>query len=192
MEIIHWKEIETPEGLRPVLFFNPTLSFLTYLNNYGYHNIPVRVVDSIFYDGLYVTDVEVTTQMPGERQYYSIVLNRDFTLMPVQKGTLILSENTQHQHNNTNKQYQHNETDAQQHNKNVQHPHNMKSGYEHTPQYDPILTEHNDDTTNTNNYYPTTTPTKTCTNKSLDLWQIFLIILALIIIMVCCFYPFLI
>ena len=223
MEILHWKEIETPEGLRPVLFFSPTLSFLTYLNNYGHSNIPVRIAESTFYDGVYVTDVEVTTQTPCQKQYHSIVLNRDFTLMPVQNGTVELAKLPHHDdrqrdyesvklpHDDNNDRGPDHESvtrphiDGRRFHEFVKRPHihGRRDRHPSPPPYrdgDVLLTQHTDttvpnDTYGADVYTDTLPPTtqKICPKESsLQLWQIFLIILSIIIILICCFYPFLV
>lgn len=99
MEIVNWKEITTPDNLlRPVVFFIPSLEFLTHINNRGMLNIPIQIAGTNFYDGTYVVNIDRKTDMIQCFHYtttprpliLTAVLDRDFTVIPPNKGTVTL------------------------------------------------------------------------------------------------------
>jgi hypothetical protein len=94
MNILQWKEIKNGDTLYPIFFFQPNLSFLTYVRSYGFRNIPISIMHTHEYDGHYMVDIEVTTST-GCRQRnrtYSAVLPRNFTVIPPKNGQVSILE----------------------------------------------------------------------------------------------------
>ena len=95
MKISAWKEINTPDGLRPVIFFNPSIEFLVFVRNNGFLNIPIKIHDSFFYDGVYMVNISKVTNVnfcSSSSPMYSCVLGRDFTFMPPNLGTVEIAK----------------------------------------------------------------------------------------------------
>jgi hypothetical protein len=95
MKISAWKEINTPDGLRPVIFFNPSLDFLAFVRNNGVLNIPIKIHGSFFYDGVYMVNINKVTNVnfcSSSSPMYSCVLGRDFTFIPPNLGTVEIAQ----------------------------------------------------------------------------------------------------
>lgn len=206
IKILQWKELYTPNGLRPVLFFDPTLSFMTYTNSYGYRNVPIKIEGSHFYDGIYFTDIEVTAQIPCEKQYFSTVLNRDFTIIPPNNGFVSLKKPDHDKSTDFDLESLIVENQLLQSQNESLHNDLLNI----TSSHNELLSNNNESLSNNDSDYKlskyyasneqvkkidqlsTSKPPKNCIAKgSLELWQIFIILIAIIIIMICCFYSFL-
>lgn len=147
--------------LQPVVFFQPSLEFLTYLHNYGYLNIPIRVSDSDFYDGVYIVNIDTRTDLVHCFDYstpralvLSAVLNRDFTVMPPNRGKVDLFQPP------TAESY-----------------HSVPEDYDDSEVKEYMTTI-------------AATPTTTATPRpcmSLQLWQVITILILILAIMVSCF-----
>lgn len=98
MDILYWREITNFDNiLRPVIFFQPSLDFLTFLKNHGRLNVPIQISGTDFYDGTYIVNIDTRTDLVQCFQYnkpqvlvLSAVLDRDFTVIPPNKGNINL------------------------------------------------------------------------------------------------------
>lgn len=159
MDILHWKEITMPDNhLQPVVFFQPSLEFLTYLRNYGHLNIPLRISGTDFYDGIYVVNIDTKTDLVPCFHYLtprvlvlSAVLDRDFTVIPPNRGKVELHQPSE----------------------------------ERTAPSDPPVSSEMREGMTTPTLTPTPTPTPT--TSSLQLWHIITILLIILAIMFSCF-----
>lgn len=188
MRIETWKEILTPVGLRPIIFFRPSIDFMTYCKNNHYSNIPIMIqgTDGV-YDGIYYVSIDIKTDKIscGSRipLQYAAVLNRDFTILPSQKGYVLMAFKNDTYNSvqspidkNSQKDIKVQKTDDFLFSPvpNSQKPENFSSSE---------IGIQDSDNFNT----PTPTSMQNCTTNSLNLWQIILMIIILILILVACF-----
>jgi hypothetical protein len=170
MNISAWKEINTPDGLRPVIFFKPSLDFLVFVRNNGFLNIPIQIDGSFFYDGVYMVNISKVTNVnfcSSSSPMYSCVLERDFTLLPPSLGTVkvanILKEDL--------------ETPPPEPD---QPPSPPRAVIPQVRAVEPLPKT-----------IPTPSPTPLCAKNSMHLWYIIVIFIILILILVACFLKFL-
>jgi hypothetical protein len=171
MNISAWYEINTPDGLRPVIFFKPSLDFLVFVRNNGFLNIPIQIDGSFFYDGVYMVNISKVTNVnfcSSSSPMYSCVLERDFTLLPPSLGTVkvanILKEDL--------------ETPEPE---IVQPP----------PPPPRVVVPRAQAVNPLPKTIPTPSPTPSCAKNSMRLWYIIVIFIILILIVLACFLQFL-
>lgn len=175
MKIDTWKEILTPGGLRPIIFFQPSVEFITFCKNNNYSNIPIRILGTGgVYDGIYYVSIDIRTDkiycgspsvvMPLQ---YSAVLNRDFTIFPSRKGSLSVAFQNQ----------------------SVIDPVTVEGQAEPSEKKKEDFVSSEVDIQDSDNITtPTPTSMQNCTANSLRLWQIILMIIIIILVLIACFF----
>lgn len=191
MKIETWKEILTPNGLRPILFFNPSLGFITYCKNNNYSNVPIKITgtDGV-YDGIYYVSIDIKTDKIycGSSSVitplkYTAILNRDFTIIPTNKGYLSIAfENTA-------------VVDPQQKNDRdnfVSSDINIEGALDVSPtpksETDAEQKSGHDVFFGASDVTPTPTSMKNCTKGSLNQWQVICVFILILILIVYYFY----
>jgi len=95
MEIIRWNQVYSQTGtLIPVFFFEPDLSFLSYIHENGYMNVPIAIqgTDGL-YDGVWYGTVDSPTRLGScppdynsTKPILTMFIDTPFTIYPPQNG----------------------------------------------------------------------------------------------------------
>ena len=101
LKIEYWSQISHIENdLIPVLFFYPSLEFLSYIRQKGQTNVPIMIEGTHVYDGLHFVTVDEMTRYGScsvdyshdARLYALFLVHTSFTVYPVYHGYFQLAE----------------------------------------------------------------------------------------------------
>ena len=205
MKIDTWKEILTPGGLRPMIFFNPSIDFMTFCKNNYYSNIPIRIRGTGgVYDGIYYVSIDIKTDqiycgspamVPLQ---YTAVLNRDFTIIPSQKGSVSMAYrddsvidpptvDTKNRHSPVNDCSNHDVMKIKDLNHDEKKNENHDDLNHNEKKHEKFVSSNVDIQESDIFSTPTPTSMQNCTANSLQLWQVILMMIIIILLLVACF-----